>query len=354
LKPRRKTEGFNLAFLDIMSCGLGAIILVFMLVKQNIDKSAIEIELLESDLTRLQQKERQILEELSTVQELTQSEKERVKALQAKISQIQNELSSEQANATQTKAQLSAIKKTIENTKVAKKSDVVEDKQVGEEEYLMGLKVEGRRIALLVDSSASMTDEKLIKIIRRKNLSDKDKKRGPKWVRTKKIVHWLMARLPKTGQVSVIAFNKKAITLGGTGWLNSRDPNALSKVLAELNGLVPEGSTNLQKGLNMAIKLKPTDLYVITDGLPTTGQSSYRSLNPFASCSSLLGRGANISGECRVKLFRQTVKDSAPNRGVKVNVILLPIEGDPDASPEYWQWASSTGGLMISPADSWP
>ncbi|RLA22020.1 MAG: VWA domain-containing protein, partial [Gammaproteobacteria bacterium] len=33
--PRRKTEGFNLAFLDIMSCGLGAIILVFMLVKYN-------------------------------------------------------------------------------------------------------------------------------------------------------------------------------------------------------------------------------------------------------------------------------------------------------------------------------
>ncbi|MEO1925140.1 MAG: VWA domain-containing protein, partial [Gammaproteobacteria bacterium] len=37
---RKKTEGFNLAFLDIMSCGLGAIILVFMLVKHNVNDSS--------------------------------------------------------------------------------------------------------------------------------------------------------------------------------------------------------------------------------------------------------------------------------------------------------------------------
>ena len=36
---RRASEGFNLAFLDIMACGLGAIVLVFMLVKKNIDNS---------------------------------------------------------------------------------------------------------------------------------------------------------------------------------------------------------------------------------------------------------------------------------------------------------------------------
>jgi hypothetical protein len=41
-------------------------------------------------------------------------------------------------------------------------------------------------------------------------------------------------------------------------------------------------------------------------------------------------------------------------KGVKVNVILLPIEGDPQASPEFWNWTASTGGLLISPAESWP
>ncbi len=96
-----------------------------------------------------------------------------------------------------------------------------------------------------------------------------------------------------------------------------------------------------------------TDLYLITDGLPTTGDSRYAGLNPFAACSSLLGRSNTISGECRVRLFRQTLKDTSLG-GVKVNVILLPIEGDPDAVNEYWAWAATTGGLLISPAGNWP
>jgi len=32
----------------------------------------------------------------------------------------------------------------------------------------------------------------------------------------------------------------------------------------------------------------------------------------------------------------------------------LPIEGDPSAVNEYWSWAASTGGLVISPAVTWP
>jgi len=95
-------------------------------------------------------------------------------------------------------------------------------------------------------------------------------------------------------------------------------------------------------------------MYVVTDGLPTAGQSRYASLNPFASCRSLLGKSSNISGDCRVKLFRQSVNESSPKSGVTINVILLPIEGDPQAAPEYWAWSASTGGLLISPALSWP
>jgi hypothetical protein len=66
-----------------------------------------------------------------------------------------------------------------------------------------------------------------------------------------------------------------------------------------------------------------------------------------------LGKSATISGECRLKLFRQSIRDSSL-RGVTVNVILLPIEGDPDAANEYWAWAAQSGGLVISPAANWP
>ena len=92
---------------------------------------------------------------------------------------------------------------------------------------------------------------------------------------------------------------------------------------------------------------------MITDGLPTKGESQYRSLNPFSSCSSLTGNAQTISGECRVKLFQQTINESG-KRGVQVDVILLPLEGDPDAVNQYWIWAATTGGLLISPASNWP
>ena len=100
-------------------------------------------------------------------------------------------------------------------------------------------------------------------------------------------------------------------------------------------------------------RLNATDLYIITDGLPTAGGSNYTHVNPLSECSSLLGKSKSISGECRVELFRQSINDASLT-GLKINIILLPIEGDPDAVNEYWSWAAATGGLVISPAENWP
>ena len=70
-----------------------------------------------------------------------------------------------------------------------------------EEDYLIGLKVEGKRIAILLDRSASMTDAKLVDIITRKLGSNARKKQGPKWHRTIRVARWLLARLPDDSQV---------------------------------------------------------------------------------------------------------------------------------------------------------
>jgi len=336
-----------------MSCGLGAIILVFMLVKHNVEKSILETDLLQSDLQRLQQKQDTLSRQISDVEALIQIEQKRKNATQSEIQKIQAALSLKDKQAGQKKDDLASLKTVIKNTPIAKKADVIEDERGGEENYVMGLKVEGRKIAILVDSSASMTDEKLINIIKRKNTSSNEKRNGPKWRRTKKTVQWLLSRVPKRALVSVVAFAENARILGGANWINGRDGQSLSAILDEMDVLIPEGATNLQKGLDKVAALKPTNLYVITDGLPTAGESRYASLNPFATCGSLLGSSSTISGECRKKLFRQTILESAPS-GITTNVILLPLEGDPEASPEYWSWASSTGGLLISPAVNWP
>jgi hypothetical protein len=353
VKRRRRSEGFNLAFLDIMSCGLGAMVLVFILVKYDVSDSnaeannlVAEVRLLESQQVRLQQT-------LDQLRNTSQTETEKIKKLKEKIVQIKQGISKKESNLKNKKGELTALKNSIATRPIAHKDDLIEDDRGGEENYLIGLRVEGRRIVVLIDSSASMTDEKLLNIIRRKNSSTQNKKQGPKWLRTKKIVRWLLARTPKVSQLSVLAFNDSIHSLGKSKWVTVNTDGILKDFYEKLDSIVPTGATNLHKGLQAVSRLNATDLYIITDGLPTTGESNYAHLNPFSGCSSLLGNSKSISGECRVKLFRQTVKD-ASLADVKVNIILLPIEGDPSAVNEYWSWAASTGGLVISPAVTWP
>lgn len=353
MRKRRKSEGFNLAFLDIMSCGLGAVILVFMLVKYNVGDAPIESDLLTADIERLELQQQELQQILEELQNVSQSEAEKIARLRARLALLDQTLDQKELSLEQKKARLAALKKDISERPIARKEDLVKDDRGGEEDYLMGLKVEGRRIGVLIDSSASMTDEPLLDIIKRKNGSAAEKKRGPKWQRTRKVVRWLMARVPKNSELMVVSYNTSVKSLANTSWTRVDTSAELQALYRELDTLVPEGATNLQKGLQEIGKLGATDLYIITDGLPTVGESRYASLNPFAGCSSLLGKSSTISGECRVKLFRQTIKDSAP-AGAKINIILLPIEGDPDAANEYWAWAARTGGLVISPALNWP
>ena len=76
----------------------------------------------------------------------------------------------------------------------------------GQQEYLIGLEIKGKKVGILLDSSASMTDEKLIDIIKRKTNLIINIKKGPKWQRTIRIVKWLLVRLPNDSRVSIISF----------------------------------------------------------------------------------------------------------------------------------------------------
>lgn len=360
MKRRRHTEGFNIAFLDIMASGLGAIILLLIIVKHDVDRAPItsQADQLQTDLSNLQQQDTRLKKKLTDVHQNALAEVVETARLQSQISALKADVAQQSDTLSQQQSALSSMKNSIKKAPIAHQSDVVKQDRGREEQYIMGLQVKGRKIVFLIDSSASMTDETLIAIIHRKNTSNSEKKRGPKWLRTKRIVRWLLARAPATSQVAVVAYNARASILaaGHTsgGWFSSRDTASMQRAYSDLDKLVPTGSTNLQRGLQAATRLYPTDVYLVTDGLPTAGQSRFSSLNPFSSCGGLLGRSNKISGVCRVKLFRQTLAESAPGRDVTVNVVLLPIEGDPQAAPQYWAWTASTHGLLIMPAPSWP
>ena len=342
-----------MAFLDVMSCGLGAAVLIFLITKHNVDKGSMEADILLTELETMERQEQQLEEEIKEIEQYTSEEQKLSAELKERLVNIQKTIIAVSERMAVQKKKNEELKSSIEKTEIKKASDVIPDEVIGEEEYLIGMKVEGARVAILVDHIASMTDEKLVEIVMRKIHNDEYRKKGPKWKRTKKAVRWLLNRLPAESQVSVIAFSDKARVLGDQLWNDSKDPSTIGALFHEIEKLVPTGATNLQAGLNELRKLRPkaTNIYLVTDGLPTQGISRAPRLS---KCGSLFGKSNNISGECREKLFWQTLKESAPAKGKKVNVLLFPLEGDPAAAQNFWKWTASTGGLMMTPVEGWP
>ena len=360
MRTRRREPGTLIAFLDVMACGLGAAVLLFLIVKHH-SEVAVEADagVRAAARTETLAALREEAEALARGIEQAQRESERRRAQESRREAsgeaargaARTRLAAIEREIERARARNAALRERVESIEPSRAADVVEDAPGGEETYLLGLKVEGRRIAILIDRSASMTDERLIDIIVRKVRTDADKREGPKWRRTLRTARWLLHRLPAESEVAVIAFNDEAKVLHAEGWADGRNPATLEALFDALERLVPTGATNLEAGLRALARLSPgaTDAYVVTDGLPTRSLSSPGLLS---GCSRN-ARG-KVSGECRKRLFYASLRNSAPPPGRKVNVILLPLEGDPDAAPAFWNWTAQAGGLLLAPARGWP
>jgi len=354
LFQRRKQETFNLAFLDVMSCGLGAVLMIFLIIKHNITEQERPLNDISPVIGKLKAEQKTLQKSInSTRTNITQADIDKQKIDQA-IQQAQAKIAILK-NATKKQQEASArLKKEIES--IPKTPDIPKKEKPVREQYLIGLTVEGDRIAVLVDHSASMTDERLVDIVTRKIGSKSDKMAGPKWQRTRKVAGWILARLPDSSKVTVIAYNNVARSIGNSGWLRANNKAGLGDILKQLNQLVPEKATNLDAALKQLRQLSPppTDIYLITDGLPTKGNSGFSFKSIFRGCASITGKSDVISGKCRLKLFISAIGNNPLPYRAKLNVILLPIEGDPEAAPAYWRWAATSGGIMIAPGEDWP
>lgn len=349
---RQRQPGINLAFLDIMACGLGAVILVFMLVRTQTGTPGVESQPLEVELAELRAERDALQRTLEALLARAAADQKTAARLGREIQRAEGQLAATRAEVSARQARLAQLKAAIAAAPPAQQDDTLEAVLGGEENYVLGLKVEGRRIVVLIDASASMTDENIIDIIKRKIGNVTHKRKGPKWQRTIRVARWLIERVPKGSEVKVVTYNTAARTVGPPGWLDVHDAGVARALSTALGEVVPEGGTNLGLGLKALQEIGPTNVYLITDGLPTLGVRGYRKLNPFSKCASILGRARKISGACRLRLLEQNIKDHKLR--ARINVILLPLEGDPVASNAYWQWSSQTGGLMITPALNWP
>lgn len=356
----RRTETSTLAFLDVMACGLGAVILILVVLKQQapidspIDSvgqhpqqaaaTAAELDQLQDDLTRALASRDAAKSNLDEQQQITAR-------LNNDIDLASTALAAAAAQSAQLNSAIKNATTAVENLSTEPPNAPVETPTVTQPDYLIGLKVSGRKIAILLDSSASMSARELRQIIHYKARPGADRKGAEKWVNAMNAVWWLVARAPTSAAVQIASFNETT-SFHTDGWTPTTDSATLTTAKSAMASLFPDGSTNLQVAVDAALKTGADSIYIITDGLPTTAPGG-RSLLGLDGCGSKLQKRQQVTGKCRISLFQRTVGLTL-GKPVRVSVVLMPLEGDPDAAPLFSKWALSKGGMLLSAAKDWP
>ena len=361
-RKKRAFTTFSLSFLDIMSCGFGAVILVFLIIDHSIEEQSrelnqdllSEVNLLNEDISEGEKDKVRLRNTLSDVDmKIVEAQgratriNDDISEFEALIAALKRDGFTERSDIESLKAEIQSLEEEVKKLKAAAEDNSGDSARSfigeGNRQYLTGLNLGGRNIAILMDISSSMLADKLVNIIRLRNMGDTVQRRAEKWTRALKTVDWLTAQLPVASKYQIITFNTTAQTIlpkTGGKWLEVADQAQLEEVSTALHKIVPSGGTSLEKAFValQALSPSPDNIFLITDGLPTQG------INP--------PRGNKVSGKERLKLYRQAVR--ALPKGVPVNIILAPMEGDPMAASEFWQLAQISGGSFLSPSKDWP
>jgi hypothetical protein len=361
---RRELVAFSLSFLDVMSCGFGAVILIYIVINHSSEATS-------QDLNKV------LMEEVSKMEEVVDDGKERMVILRNTLEETEEQTVTTDGLALQIiqtlaelRTQLAELEssstrkdKSIEELKIELKQLEAESQELkgsvggqesvgkavvsfageGDRQYLTGMRIGGKNILILMDASASMLDEKIVNVIRMRNMSKERQLASSKWQRAIRTVEWIAANIPGASYYQLYTFNTdvQATITDSTGqWLKALDGVNLELSLDNLKQIVPEKGTSLITAFSAIQDLKPLpdNVYLIIDSLPTQSDSP--------------PRGSTVESRERVAFFQDSL-DQLP-AGIPVNVILFPMEGDPLATPTYWQLAQITGGSFLSPPDDWP
>jgi hypothetical protein len=363
-RSRRETNIFSLSLLDCICCGLGALTLFHMIVASRSARThRVNAELLQAEVDKRELEVLEGNERLVEIRNTIQEIEERRKAAQGlstrvieTIRQIQEELAIYEAKTVATRASVEKLKADLKSLEEGTKrlsggqpSEQAPGRNVravtgdGDRQYLSGLKIGGKRILLLVDASASMLAGDIVNAVRRRHLAPAERVRARKWRHAVRGVDWLTAQLPREAQYQIYVFDTTARPLvpGSEGvWLPVKDAAAIDRAIAALRQTAPSGGTSLHAafGAARAMNPPPDNIMLITDGLPTQGARPP-------------GR-RTVSGRERLRHFDDAL-DELP-RGVPVNVVLYPMEGDPLAMSAFWRLAMASRGSLMTPSTAWP
>jgi|TARA_B110000444_G_scaffold240471_1_gene255844 hypothetical protein len=351
MAKKRRNIAFSLSFLDIMACGFGAVTLLFLILRHNANEIPIPDERLSSEISLLQQ-------------DIQQAEQDQVKALNS-LEDIELRLVKTQGLSKRVITEIAEKEKSIQEDpnnidilrrkvkQLEEETAQIEDIEFGDKvrefvgdgnrQYLTGLTLGGERVLILIDGSASMLADTVVNALRRRNMDDVQKQKSAKWQWSLRTLEWLLAQLPPSSRFQVYVFNNQAqAMLAGTEgeWLDASDSLALERVMESTDAFVPSEGTSLSKAIDVIAEFdsKPDNLFILTDGLPTLGNTPPKKYM--------------VTGSQRRQHF-ETAIAKLP-RGIPVNTILFPMEGDPEAAALFWQLALDTKGAFIAPSRDWP
>ncbi len=364
MRTQRIVTPIGLSFLDAMTCGLGAVILLFMIINGAVRDHSTEVT---KDLRgEVDHIEKQVLEGHRHLVELrnavSEADDERVLAqglarrLIEALEKIQVELATFDASTlarkehiNQLQTDLLSLEEDARRLSASLPSDETPGARVrshvgdGDRQYLTGLKVGGERILFLVDASASMLGSTIVDVVRRRHLPDAEKVRAAKWQQSLDTVDWLSTQIPHASQFQIVTFNTAAspvIPESTSTWLDGSDRKVLDDAMRSLRAVVPGKGTSLYHAFSVASQMnpRPDNLIVLTDGLPTVGAKP--------------ARATTITAKQRLRLFEKALRQLP--EGVPVNIILFQMEGDPLAASAFWKVAMASNGSFMSISQDWP
>ncbi len=364
LKKRRAFEVFTLSFLDCICCGFGAVVLFYTIVQAHAGaKEIVRIDQLTGEVRKLEEEVKEGVRNLVVLRNTLEKTDEDAAAAKARAIRVAEELKKRKEESSTYDEESIARREHI-NKLIADIKSLEEGKKRleggaldkgpagdrikafrgrGDRRYISALRIKGKRILVLLDTSASMMDEDVAKVIRMRNQPEPMRRAALKWRRALDIVEWLTAQLPDNSKFQVIGFNAKAkpVQANTAGqWLDSNDPRVINGVLQAARGITPAEGTSLVNAF-LSIKTmdpKPDQIILITDGLPTQG-----SVPPARKF---------INGREREKLFEDAV--NTLEKDTPMDVVMLPMKGDPNSTHAFWRLARRTSGSFVVPSRDWP
>ena len=364
MKKRRAFEVFTLSFLDCICCGFGAVVLFYTIVQaQKGAQDILALDQLTGEVSKLEEEVKEgtlHLVQLKNTLEKTDTDASAAAARAARVaaelkqrreqsSVYDEETLARRAHINQLKADIKSLEEGVKRLqggaldKAPAGTRVKSFRGRGDRKYISSLQMKGKRILVLFDTSASMMDEDIAKVIKLRNQPEPLRRSAQKWRRSLDILEWITAQLPDNGQFQVIGFNAKAKPIQantGNQWLSNNDPRVINGVLTAARAVTPGDGTSLVNAFLSVRTMnpEPDQIILITDGLPTQG--------------SVAASRKFINSREREKLFDDAMK--IMERKLPIDVVLLPMKGDPLAAHAFWRLARRGNGSFVIPSRDWP